>query len=150
MIQAAVEGCLDYKEVRLDDPTSNYRTQLLLAGLAHQNDRRLHELEMLNHLAITLVANLTAESYESQRAASWKCYHDIYDSYWPPLTKAATTTPAQDARSAWVDEWGDPQDPAVAAQIEAVAQSILKRSRARRPASSESPIRTVRLSKRRV
>lgn len=121
MVQAATRGVIDFRDVKLHDPRWWQRMRILLRQV--ELDSYLRKLESLQqHNLLTLVVpNLKEEVFEIARDETARIGQGIHNVLFPWDKQAADEKPTgqiADMRQAWVDVWGDPDDPEVQKRIQ--------------------------------
>ncbi len=136
MIRAAVDGVVDYSEADVTDPNWHKRLNMLLRELAERDKRELLKLNMTHSLSYLPVKNLKEESWKYHSEKAFDMYDDYYRSIYsmPEVAGDRKQRMAKQLHDAWAVEFGDPNDPEVAKDIEKVTQGLNATNRsARRP-----------------
>jgi hypothetical protein len=83
MVQAAVEGCVDFSKAEFYDPKWQQHLLLILTGLARSNRRQLRRLVHERYVAIAASRRLTNEQFAEYVQGIDDTYHDIIETYYP-------------------------------------------------------------------
>lgn len=134
MIQAATAKVIDFSE---SDPRNSMwldKVRLLCDRLELENFRHYNEILRTTSLASMSRSDLTDDSYEKLRGYASE-YTGKIRSVLFPWVKAENEDAKKDAYQGlynmWVNVFGDPDDPAVQAEIERTAKMMLGDGKAR-------------------
>jgi hypothetical protein len=126
MIRAAARGAVDFCRADPDDRRFWNRLALILDEL--ENDDRLELLRMHHDRYVNLLArgDLTAESMDRLRGGHERLMAAVGRRLFPWETdeKDDIRTGTEQLRDRWVQAFGDPDDPKVAAAIDATVRLL--------------------------
>lgn len=126
MLQAAVRGALDFREAKIHDPRWWQRMRILLrqveADSALQHIRAVHQ----HDLTTLVVPDLTDEIFVAARDGANQMLARIHNLLfpWEDREEESSRESFKDLRQAWIDRYGDPDDPEVAQRIQATADAL--------------------------
>ena len=132
LIQAvAFGGHFDFKRY---DPTDSYhRARLKLAMDFEEQQRLLRCTQDMLLYTLSVASTPGNIKHESRVKLQDKAFDALQDRYnlefpWDKRESKEHTSEAEaaDLRQRWIDIWGDPNDPEVAARIKLVADSLMK------------------------
>lgn len=83
MVQAAVEGVVDFRQAEPFDPKWHQYLRLILSGLARRNRRELRQLLFTQAVAVYTARQLKQEQIEEVGQKVSDLYHDIRETYYP-------------------------------------------------------------------
>jgi hypothetical protein len=88
MVQAAIEGVVDFSQAEVYSTRWHRRLGLLLSGLERQNRRELRQLLFDHAVSIYTSRKLQAEQADEIAQKVSDLYHDIQQTYYPQETEA--------------------------------------------------------------
>ena len=138
MIRAAVDGVVDYSKADVTSPVWHRRLNILLRELVEKDKRELLKLSMSHSLSYLAVGNLTEDSWKYHSERAFEAFDDYYRSVYslPKLEGDRKKRMNEQLQEAWAAEFGDPNDPKTARDIEKVTHGLNASNRAaRRPIS---------------
>jgi hypothetical protein len=135
MVQAAIDGVIDYTEFDSHDAKSWIRLRILLAELHKRHVSKIWELSHRQQLSIMAHSGMKQESLDK----AWDNASDMVDKISSIYFPWQDDDESQDRKSAdermrdqWVAAWGDPDDPEVAARVRATEDWLKKNTAAPR------------------
>lgn len=144
MIQAAVEGVVDFTKARLNDSQWWKRTLTLLRTVERRNSLILHQAAFHHQLALVANSGLTNDSFTAVQERAQELFWDIVGKVKP--WEGANYTERKkreftDARQKYIDNFGvDPMDP----QFQAwEAEQIRRLNAGEFDTKREDPVETV-------
>lgn len=133
MVQAAQTGAIDFSLARLQDPLWWRRLKFILLSLKEENKRDIFRARLHNAAAKSKIRWESLDVTKFWLADLNRQSNNILVSYYPELRQdEAEQKQAHQHRNQWVAQYGDPNDPAVKARIDATAEAILSRNVAAR------------------
>lgn len=127
MVQAAVDGVIDFDKAEPRNVSWQRRTNLLLLGLQQKNERELKKLRFQQAVAVFTWSRLKHDSIDGAAEDLDKLYSDIRSSYYP-WQKHQKEDPEQamvkQAIGSWESSWGALDAEATQAAIAATARRL--------------------------
>lgn len=129
MVQAAVEGSIDFRSADPRDSRWWTRTLWVTSELARGRHLRYLEQAASHRRALMSNPGFAPEVWSGIRDQATETLDRIYGTLfpWVPTGDASGGTSQQEAArlaKMWEDRWGDPNDPAVAAEIDELVAAI--------------------------
>jgi hypothetical protein len=116
LVQAAVEGVIDFREARLNDRYWWKRVNVLLKGLERRNRFLSYDAMFRMHLALVANSGLTEESFDKEKQIVQELYYDVIGQLrpWEGVSwKERKKAEVKSLRQQYIDNFGvDPADPA--------------------------------------
>lgn len=129
MVQAAVDGVVDYREARLEDPHWMLRLTWLLAGLARRNHRDQCRTQLSSfrlHWTALFGADNTARLANSEISRLQEEFDDSFNLVPSPKLTAEERDKAvaRTAITSWEEAYGKLDDPDTQAKTVALAKAM--------------------------
>lgn len=125
MVQAAVRGSVNFSEARIHDPRWWQRMRILLRrvemDIFREHMHTVHRHGLLTLLVPDLKPEIFNEARDSSASAARLLRELLITWEQQDLTPAAKV---DDFRQAWIDVWGDPEDPEVKKRIQATVDYL--------------------------
>ena len=116
MVDAAVEGLVDFRQSRQNDPKWWRWLQVLTQGLLRRKQYLIADATYRYQLAQISHGNLTPDSFAKVQDSARECYYDVIGALQPwegQSYKARMKHEFRDYRQQYIDAFGvDPADPA--------------------------------------
>jgi hypothetical protein len=130
IVDAAVEGLVDFRETNLLDNRWWRRLQILANGLARQKEAKSIDAAFRYHLSQVANGSLTEDSFKKSQEQAQDSYHDLIGRIKPWQGKDFISRKKRemtDYRQQYIDAWGvDPTDPAFKTyEVEAIKQAAI-------------------------
>lgn len=121
MVQAAVEGVIDFSKARFSDYRWHRYVGQLLRGLQRRNNRELLFVQRDELLALVSGGNIEPDRVEDFNKRLSVMYFDIYETYYPHehnKRQVVEQTMAQRDVDSWEEAFGDLSDKEVEANLQ--------------------------------
>lgn len=125
-MQAAVSGAIDFSKAKFTDPGWWRRLNLVLRELLRQNNRTLIIERIRYHTALMAIPGVSQDTYQRCQEKASDGFDELVDSYRRPFgAREEKLDTANKLIELYKEEFGNPDDPEYAAQIDAAAAGIL-------------------------
>lgn len=128
MVQAAVEGSIDFRSADPQDSRWWTRTLWITSELARGRHLRYLEQSASHRRALMSNAGFEPDDWSNIRDQATETLNRIYGNLFPWAADSdASGTSQQEAErlaKMWEERWGNPSDPAVAAEIDELVAAI--------------------------
>jgi hypothetical protein len=117
MVRAAAARGIDFEQADPDDKWWWLRTDLILEEIAQQDKLRWTELRHRHYAALVASGKISDDSFADAQEVAIECTNSAYKLLFP-WEAAQSEAVNRDLIQMWYDEFGDPEDPEVAAKID--------------------------------
>lgn len=118
MLTAAVKGAIDFSQARIRDPNWWRYVRLVLDELSREREIEYTRMQLDRVRSLTARANLTDFSRQQLADQADRLANQVWKLWFPWLADASPHQSPADMRQAWINAWGDPNDPEVAKAID--------------------------------
>ena len=126
MVRAAVDGVVDFSNADLMDPRWHKRLSLVIDEMDRKDELKFYEALHRRYLTFLLMGSDSVAIIEGNAKKEKQAIDRISDIIFMTEGNERDTQKATAiwARKAWAQAWGDPSDPEVRSNIDAIAAGL--------------------------
>ena len=118
LVQAAVDGVVDFSQARLRDPAWWTRLRFLLNGLDQKNQRDRLQLHLANVRCLVSTERVASDDWRRQLQHMQELTDKYKATYFPDLKPVTKEAEAVELRDSWQEHFGNLNDPKVQSAID--------------------------------
>lgn len=134
ILQAAVSGAIDFSKADFRRNDWWQKLTLILPEIQRQRQLDIYKCQLQHALAVIQLPKISEKSFDDFKEIVADIISKIVDTYanpFKPRTKTWREDTAARLEQAWKDQFGDPNDPEVAAAIDRTAEMLLSKLKPR-------------------
>jgi hypothetical protein len=131
MVEASAEGIIDFTAIRPRDPHWWIHFRAMLGYLERRKSLQWATWSREFHQAKYAVDRITDDSFSTAQKETGKLIADTFDLLFPWLQEnreGVLVDEARELRDAWVERFGDPDDPEIQERIQKTVETLNNRS----------------------